>query len=480
MASTPKRPQASEGSQLSRKHQPRCRSQSVKANGRPELYSLSSLGYGSLARLTPRRILRAGVSALTDDQDAVRRQEIAQRVIYWMNRRGFTRKLFADRMGRSVSWVDKIKSGDRQLDRLSVLEHIAAVLEIRLHVLLDPADATRAKDCTDNVEIRALQEALQRYDGICGGTPESDRPADLDRLGRTLHYCWTAFQASNYQAATRLLPDFLVALQQSYRDLTGSAHETAGAQLTQAYCLAAEIAFKFGRTDLGWLAADRGIFVAEWTGDLALIGATARRLVHALMVTADRESAGRAVSLVRATAARLEAELGTASPTLLSAYGALFLKGSIAAARIEDAAMSRDFNAEAANAARLLGGDRNEHYSAFGPTNVMVHRVSALADMHEGGRVVEAARRISEGQLATLPRERRANHLLDVARGFNQWGRRDDAITLLLQADQVAREEVRCRPVTHKLVLDLVRSYPRGTRPGPPLARLAREVGIQV
>jgi hypothetical protein len=165
---------------------------------------------------------------------------------------------------------------------------------------------------------------------------------------------------------------------------------------------------------------------------------------------------------------------------LLSAYGALFLKGSIAAARIQSASLSREFNDEAGNAARLLGGDRNEQYSAFGPTNVMVHRVSALADMHEGGRVVEAARRISREQLVSLPRERRANHLLDVARGLNQWGKRDDAVTLLVQADQLAREEVRCRPLTHQLVLELVRSYPRGTRPVAPLARIAREAGIPV
>src|SRR5260370_24116020 len=105
---------------------------------------------------------------MTDDQDAARRKEIASRVVYWMNRRAFTRKLFADRMGKSISWVDKVKSGDRQLDRLSVLEHIADVLDVRLHVLLDPDEAAHAENCADGVEIQALQEALQRYDGISG------------------------------------------------------------------------------------------------------------------------------------------------------------------------------------------------------------------------------------------------------------------------------------------------------------------------
>jgi transcriptional regulator with XRE-family HTH domain len=416
---------------------------------------------------------------MSDEQDAARRKEIAERVVYWMNRRGFTRKLFADRMGKSVSWVDKIKSGDRQLDRLSVLQHVADVLGVRLRVLLDPDEAVHATNCADDNEIAALQEALQRYDGICGPS-QFDEPPDLTQLGRNLHYGFTAFQASNYQAATRLLPDLLVTLQQTHRSFTDSTtHEAAADLLTQAYWLAAEIAFKLGRIDLGWLAADRGIVIAETTEDLALIGATSRRLVHALMASPDKQSGHRSVALVKTAAARLETEIGTGSPTLLSAYGALFLKGSIAAARIDNPSLSREFNTEAARAARLLGGDRNEQYSAFGPTNVMVHRVSALADMHEGGKIIEAAQRISPQQLANLPRERRANHLLDVARGFNQWGKRDDAIAYVVEADQLAREEVRCRPLTRQLLLDLVRSYPRGVRPTAPLARIAKEVGIQ-
>src|SRR4051794_8806056 len=112
---------------------------------------------------------------MADQPEVARRKEIAARVSYWMNRRGMTRKLFADRMGKSVSWIDKIKSGDRQLDRISVLQHIADILDVRLSVLLGAGDAQQAAECADDVEIAALQEALQRYEGICGSA--TDRPA---------------------------------------------------------------------------------------------------------------------------------------------------------------------------------------------------------------------------------------------------------------------------------------------------------------
>jgi transcriptional regulator with XRE-family HTH domain len=70
-------------------------------------------------------------------------------VLYWMQRRGMTRQIFADRMGKSLSWVDKIRAGDRQLDRLLVLRQIASVLGIPLSILIDTAEAERQRTCPE-------------------------------------------------------------------------------------------------------------------------------------------------------------------------------------------------------------------------------------------------------------------------------------------------------------------------------------------
>ncbi|HSL06456.1 MAG TPA: hypothetical protein VK887_00600 [Pseudonocardiaceae bacterium] len=77
-----------------------------------------------------------------------------------------------------------------------------------------------------------------------------------------------------------------------------------------------------------------------------------------------------------------------------------------------------------------------------------------------------------------LSRERRASHLLDVTRGHLQAGQRDQAT--LLDADQLAPEEVRCRRKTKLITTDLVRSYPRGLTPMVGVTRLARAVGVAV
>ncbi len=414
------------------------------------------------------------------DPDHAQRQETAAVVLYWMRRRGMTRQIFADRMGKSLSWVDKIRAGDRQLDRLSVLRQIASVLDIPLAVLIDPEEAERQRTCPDEQEIDAVRHALRRYDAITNVfRPDGDvlPEPNLARLERSVRFGWMAFQASNYQVIGQLLADLIRDAQAAVWQLDNDERRQAQTWLAWTYQLTAATAFKLGNTQLGWVAADRSIQIAEQTGDLTLIGCAARRVAHALSATHHSDEA---VQLVESVAGRLEPHLHSADPAFASAYGMLLLKGSIAAARLERAADVRDLQNEALAVAARLEIDRNEHWSAFGTTNVLVHRVSALADMHSGGRVIEAAADIPHGDLMHLPRERRASHLLDVTRGHLQAGQRDQAAATLLEADQLAPEEVRCRRKTKLIITDLVRSYPRGVTPMVGVTRLARAVGVAV
>ena len=413
------------------------------------------------------------------DPDQPQRQQTADVVLYWMQRRGMTRQVFADRLGKSVSWVDKIRTGDRQLDRVSVLRQIATVLDIPFNVLIDRDEAEQRRLCPDEREIEAVRHALGRYDAITNVfrpngdvLPESDLPG----LERSVRYGWMAFQAANYQAVGQLLADLIRDAQAAAWQLDGDLRHSAQGWLAWTYQLTAATAFKLGDSELGWIAADRGIQVAEQTADLTLISSAARRVAHALTATHQSRAA---VTMVRSATERLEPQLAHADPAFVSAYGMLLLKGSIAAAELGQAADVRDLqNAALDTAERLGGGEHNEHWSAFGATNVRVHEVCALADMQGGGMAIEAAERIAYGDLMRLPRERRASHLLDVTRGYLQWGKRDDAASALLDADQLAPEEVRCRRLTRQIVNELIQSYPRGSRPTGAIVKLARAVGV--
>jgi transcriptional regulator with XRE-family HTH domain len=271
---------------------------------------------------------------------------------------------FADRMGKSLSWVDKIRAGDRQLDRLSVLRQIASVLGIPLAVLVDPKEAERQWTCPDDREIDAVRQALRRYDAITNVfRPNGDElpEPDLAKLERTVRFGWMAFQASNCQVIGQLLADLIRDAQAAVWQLDNDERCEAQTWLAWTYQLTAATAFKLGDAQLGWVAADRGIQVAEQTGDLTLIGSAARRVAHALSATHQSNDA---VQLVRSAASRLEPHLGRADPAFASAYGMLLLKGSIAAARLDQAADVRDLQDEALAVAARLEIDRNEHWSA--------------------------------------------------------------------------------------------------------------------
>ncbi len=319
-----------------------------------------------------------------DEQDAAdQRRQAAEVVLYWMRRRGLTRQMFADRLGKSLSWVDKIKNGDRQLDRLSVLRQIARVLDVPLAILIDPDMQEARQLCPDEGAIEAVRLALRRYDAITNVfRPNGDvlSEPDMARLERSVRYGWMAFQGSNYGVIGPILPDLIRDAQAAVWQLDGDDARAAKAWLAWTYQLTAATAFKLGDAQLGWVAADRSIQLAEQTEDLTLIGNAARRVAHALSATYQHDDA---VDLVRSAADRLAPQLRNAEPAFMSAYGMLLLKGSISAARLRRAADVRDLQREAMGVARRLSAGSNEHWSAFGVTNVRVHQVSALADMQE-------------------------------------------------------------------------------------------------
>lgn len=409
-----------------------------------------------------------------DEHNSERRQEIARRVEYWRRRRGLTRRIFADRMGRSVAWATKIANGERQLDRLSVLEQIADVLDVPVSVLIDREQSRRAAECVDSAEVAAIRRALQRYDAITTVFSE-DPPSDPDvaKLSQRVSYAWSAFQAAHYSTLGPLLGSLLVDGQYASRQLTGDDQQRATALLAETYQVTTSTVRKLGHHDLEWLAAERGVDVAEQTGDPLLIGGAAYRLVNALRAT---NGADAAVQATVVGTQRLQPMLEVDAPERLGVLGTLFLQGAVAASIGGDGARARDLLGEAQRIGERVGADRNDFWTAFGPTNVLIHRVSSLVELREWGLAIETATQMDNVALSALPPERRANHFIDVGRAYSLGGRRDEAVTALLDADELAPKEVRCRPLARDLIIDLWRRS-RGS-PSLNLRLLAERVGL--
>ncbi|MGW7008577.1 helix-turn-helix domain-containing protein [Streptomyces sp. NPDC054933] len=377
---------------------------------------------------------------------------IGRRIAYCRDRRRMTQADFGALMGKSRRWVQDIEGGLRQTDpRLSVLERAAQVLGVNLETLL--ADAPRAAECVDTAELAAIRATVQHHDVITGTcTSATGEPPPLAELGRGVRYGWTAFQASNYSPLGTALPGLIAGANHAACQYTGDDQRAALRLLSLALQLTEAIATKYDDEHLAFQAASRSVTAAERSGDPVVMAAALRHLADAMYQRGDGQAA---VNLSIASAARLEADLIKRGAPGLSVLGMLYLKAAMASAHNEDPAAVPGLLDQASDTADRLGHDRNEFWSAFGPTNVSLYRVATLVRLSEGGEAVEASAEVTPAARDALPRERRAHYRVDTARALIQAGRRVEAVDKLLEAEREAPEEVHCRPHSKKLVEDL-------------------------
>jgi transcriptional regulator with XRE-family HTH domain len=403
---------------------------------------------------------------------------IGRRVAYWRGRRKMSQQVFADRLGKSKSWVDKVERGVRRLDKFSVVYDIADVLQVDVQLLLgkDVERRPESANCIDQVEVEEIRAALERYDQMSAFFQASPISLPLPEMKKAVSHAWLTYQHAKYGVLARALPKLLRDAQAAdTAHAQGDEARDAANLLGQVYQIASSALRKLGEHELSWLAADRSIAVSQRAGDQLLAGIASYRVGSALLAL------GRARPALEVNvniANRLSPGADQATPERLSVYGMLLLNGAMAAARIGDSATVRDLVSGAEQAATALGGDYNHYWTCFGPTNVQLHRAAAAVELGDGRTAVETHQAIDQESFAALLPERRAHHYLDIARGYTQIGDVEKASEMLLEGDRLAPSEIRCRPLAHEVLSDVLRRT-RGT-PTAPIAELAEHMGVGV
>ncbi|BCJ31308.1 transcriptional regulator [Actinocatenispora sera] len=395
--------------------------------------------------------------------------------------------MFADQIGKSKSWVDKVERGVRRLDKFSVLYEIADVLKVDPQVLFG-GESHRQPDsvnCVDQVEVEEIRAALENYDQVVAFfEPPLVEQVSLDELRKAISHAWASFQHAKYGMVARSLPKLLRDAQSADAAHEGSAvtatengtRINAAHLLAQTYQIAASVLRKLGEHELGWLAADRAIGVSHRAGDPLLAGVATFRVANAMLALGRARPA---LDLNVQVAHRLAPASGAeATPQRLSVYGMLLLQGAMAAARVGDLATSRDLLRAADEAAERLGRDANHYWTVFGPTNVALHRAAAAVDLGEHGIAISTHESLELEAFGAMLPERRAHHLVDVCRAYTQLGDLDKAAELLVEADRLAPSEIRCRPHAHEVLTGVLRRS-HGA-PAAPLAELADHLGVAV
>jgi transcriptional regulator with XRE-family HTH domain len=385
---------------------------------------------------------------------------IGERVAFYRRRRGMAQVVLAGLVGRTEDWLSRIENNKIELDRLSVIRSLAEALDVTIADLV--AEPTLLDWTTDSGvrTVPALRAVLMDYGQM---TPAlalavAAEPVDLDALQRAVGEVFDAYQASRYAYVAGRTPLVLSDALRAARSAGADDRNRANALLALAYQTAVSVLTKLGETDLAWIAAERGLNAAQLTNNPLVLGSLFRSVAHALHSTGRFQGS---VQLVQAAANVLEPQVGSrADDALLSVYGTLFLTGAVAAARADDRASATSFLNEAADCAGRLGRDANSMWTAFGPTNVAIHRMTAAMELGDVQIAVDLAPRIDA---SALPTERRVRHAIETARAYTARNRRDDALGVILEAEQLAPEQIRHHAISRQLVLSWLRNT-RGPR----------------
>ena len=292
-----------------------------------------------------------------------------------------------------------------------------------------------------------------------GGTPTAAAVPTVNRLAVSAAQAKRDYQACRYSAVLEMLPTLLAAVRLSCQTATGDELLRAYSLAADAYQVTGSVVLKHGDMALATLAADRSVDAAVCSQDRVTLAASARLVTHSLM-SAGHNS--RAQEIATRAGEQLAAEVSRPNDEALSVYGALLLRGAVAAARAEDRQGAAGLVDEAADAARRLGRDDNMHWTAFGPSNVEQHRVHVAMLLGDAGTAVDVARRIDVDRIPIA--ERRAVLFIDTATALAQWGKYERAYQALRAADEVAPEEIRSHKAVPQLVEDLVSRGPHGIR----------------
>lgn len=320
----------------------------------------------------------------------------------------------------------------------------------------------------DLIETEQLAPALTGHPAEMAAGQAAAAP-DIVSLAAAVKRARRDYQACRYSDLLKYLPSLLARLHDATQALEGDARLRVYALSADAHHVAAGLLFKLDDQGLAYLAADRSMRAARASEDPLVVGASARIITHTLMSGGHLASAS---ATARSYAAQLDHSVEPHTPESLSVYGAILLRGAIAASQNEDRDTAHELLAEADEAGQRLGVDGNLLGTGFGPTNARQHRVNILVTLGDAGTAVHAARGINLNAIKLT--ERKASLLIDTARAFMQWGKHEKAYTALRAAEQVAYEEVAGRPAVHRLVCDLVTTAP------PTVQRDARQFATQI
>jgi transcriptional regulator with XRE-family HTH domain len=396
---------------------------------------------------------------------------VGERIAAYRRRRGLSQAALAGLVGRSESWLSQVERGIRSVDRLSVILDLAKILHVEVEALTGQPwqYAPNGSSLVDGLDD--VRRFFSQYDNLLGLTRRND--VDVADVRQRVNAAHRAYQAAEYEHVVRALPALLSLADPLKVTASGSVRREALTSYVNAYAMAAKLLTKMGAADLALLSADRAASAAVDADSVGPRGMAAYQVVCALL-RADRAEDAERLAVRMAEVVHREA--GPEHPEATSVAGALWLISAVIAGRRTDRAEAWRRLDQAEALAVMLGHDGNYAWTAFGPTNVAIHRVSVAAELGDPGEAIRAADAVNPDLLPVGLSSRRAQVHLDLAWAQVQRKRDADALLHLMEAEQTAPEMVRYNVMARELIREMLARQKKSKTSA--LHRLAVRAGV--
>ncbi|WP_433610357.1 helix-turn-helix domain-containing protein [Dactylosporangium sp. CA-139114] len=396
---------------------------------------------------------------------------VGERIGAYRRRRGLSQAALAGLVGRSESWLSQVERGVRSVDRLSVLLDLAKVLRVEVEALTGQPWQYAPGGSPIVGDLAEVRRFFARYDSLLG--VESGVEILPTDVGLRVEAAHRAYQAAQYERVVEQLPALLSSAEPLRWFGSGAVRREALVSYVNAYAMAAKLLTKMGAADLALLSADRAASAAVDAYSVEARGMAAYQVVCALL-RADRAEDAERLAVQMAEAVQRESR--PERPTVVSVAGALWLIAAVIAGRRTDRGEAWRRLDQADTLAAMLGQDGNYAWTAFGPTNVAIHRVSVAAELGDPAEAIRAADAVDPDRLPAGLNSRRAQVHLDLAWAHVQRKRDADALLHLMEAERTAPEMVRYNVMARELVREMLARQKKSKTSA--LHRLAVRAGV--
>lgn len=374
---------------------------------------------------------------------------------------GKSRPQLAELMGCSQETVRAIEVGRRELT-LQMAMRAAQSLNINdLALLYGPSVSYRVDGKPTHEAIPAVRRALLTHQ--LSGDPQPVR-----YLTSALESAWTTWHTSPKQRTEvgRILPVLIRDARittdhvaHSVRTEDVDARRAAWRVMAEVYHLSQAWLAWHGDRELCWLSTDRGVLAAQQSDDPVARTRAAWYYAHLLSAIGQREEA---VLELDAMVPLITPLMDNGDVDAAAMYVDLQMRQALTLARDGDESAWARWTEGQRAADRLLPTGYAHPFTRIGPTIVQVYAVMVAVAL---GHSDEAHRRAADLDPASIPStERRARHLLELARGYAQRNEEAGAVATLAMALDASLETVMYSPMAQSLTRDLLKHSPAASR----------------